>query len=562
VLLALAGTVLVGYRFGDSNHGITVPILKRMMDPSLYPGDVMVATGERFPTIFYRALALVLPGTGSIPPAFFALYVLSIAATLAGAYRIGRWAGGPAAGAVALLFAFPVRIGLAGEALYRVAFSHSHVASALVIWAMVWFLEGRRLLPLLVLSLGAYNHVLYSVYVLVPMLLVVLTERRQAGNRRTVTLMAAAVLPLLPIVGWSLAHSAPMTPQWLELLRLRSSLHSFPSAFIEDLPSAAALLALAALSLSRMGEDRRRLVMWFLIGVALQFVLGSVFTEYVPLKAVLQYQPHRSWRFLALLLQAIVAAGVVAGWREGGLARAIAAATAVVMFVPELTALLPVVLIAQAVAGRPSAATWARLLAAGVIVGIDGWGDPRPEWGFAADLIPRLSTSAVLAAAALALLIVVGIERGGAARRLLAAAAAAGAVFWLGPDVYARARARWEQGAWRDAQNWVRANTLRSAVVLTPPSQTGFRVFSERTVVGEWKDGTQQYFDDAFVREWGARMEALGGEQFPQLPDDQLRALARRFGASYLVLPLKPRHPGLADVYANRGFVVYRVDGR
>ena len=153
-----------------------MPILKRLMSPSLYPGDVMVATAEKFPTIFYRALGAILPGTEWIPLAFFVLYVVAIAATLAGAYRLGAWAGGPAAGVVALCFAFPVRIGLAGEALYRVAFSHSHLASALTIWAMVWFVEGRRFLPLLALSLGAYNHLLYSVYVLVPMTLVVLSE--------------------------------------------------------------------------------------------------------------------------------------------------------------------------------------------------------------------------------------------------------------------------------------------------------------------------------------------------------------------------------------------------
>src|SRR5688572_30153163 len=103
LLLAIAGTIVTGYRFGDSNHGITVPILKRLMDPSLYPGDVMVATAEAFPTVFYRALGLVLPGTGAIPAAFFVLYVISIAATLAGAYRIGRWAGGEAAGVLCLL---------------------------------------------------------------------------------------------------------------------------------------------------------------------------------------------------------------------------------------------------------------------------------------------------------------------------------------------------------------------------------------------------------------------------------------------------------------------------
>ena len=138
------------------------------MDPSLYPGDPMVATAEGFPTVFYRVLGAVLPGADGIPAAFFILYIVSIGATLAGAYRIGRWAGGPAAGVLCLLIAFPVRIGLAGEALYRVAFSHSHLASALTIWAIVWFLEGRRLLPLLVLSLGAYNHLLYSLYALMP----------------------------------------------------------------------------------------------------------------------------------------------------------------------------------------------------------------------------------------------------------------------------------------------------------------------------------------------------------------------------------------------------------
>ena len=101
------------------------------MDPGLYPGDAMVATAERFPTVFYRLLAAILPGTGSIPAAFFILYLLAVAATLAGAYRLGRWAGGPAAGALTVALAFPVRIGLAGESLYRVAFSHSHLASAL-----------------------------------------------------------------------------------------------------------------------------------------------------------------------------------------------------------------------------------------------------------------------------------------------------------------------------------------------------------------------------------------------------------------------------------------------
>jgi hypothetical protein len=561
LLAALASTILAGtpgYRFGDSNHGITVPILKRLADPILYPRDLMVATAERFPTVFYRALAALLPGPEAIPAAFFVLYLVAVAATLAGAYRIGRWAGGPAAGALALAFAFPVRIGLAGESLYRVAFSHSHLASALSIWAMVWFLEGRRVLPLLVLSLGAYNHLLYSAYVLVPMVLVVLWEAREVGRRRTLQRLAAAVLPLLPLAAWTLAQRAPMTPEWLALLRLRSSHHSFPSAFGEDLPAAAALLALSVLVVSRLGPDRRRLVAFFMVGTALQFVLGTLFTEIWPAKAVLQYQPHRAWRFLVLLLQAVVAAGVVAGWREGGLARAVAAATAAVMFSPGLEPLLPLIVLLQAAAGRPLALPWARLLAASVLVMITGWADREVLWSYPVDMLPRALNATVLGAAALGVVITVGRStprlRTGAT-----VAAALLAIAWLTPKAYASHRQRWESGAWRAVQDWVRTNTPSAAVLLTPPKEAGFRVFSERTIVGEWKDGTQQYFDDTFVKEWGARMEALG-DDYDKLPEDRLMELARRYGASYIVLPRQPPRRGLVLAYRNPSWAVYRAE--
>jgi hypothetical protein len=556
-LLAVAGTIVTGYRFGDSNHGITIPILKRLMDPTLYPGDVMVATAEKFPTVFYRALALVLPGPSAIPLAFFVLYLVAIAATLAGAYRIGRWAGGPAAGALCLLFAIPVRIGLAGEALYRVAFSHSHLASALTIWAIVWFLEGRRALPLLVLSLGAYNHLLYSVYVLVPMALAVLWEGWETRDRRrTAILLALAVVPLLPLVLWTLAHGAPMTREWLDLLRLRSAHHSFPSYFGSDLPDAVALLALAVLAASRAPADRKRIFAVFLVGTALQFVLGTLFTEYWPVKAVLQYQPHRVWRFVVLLLRAMAAAGIVDGYRAGGLARLSAIATGVILFLPGLEALLPLAVFAQAAVGL--AAPWARLLAVAIVASLTGWDDRQVTDTLTNENVRLLMHPLVLCSGALAMMILVARDLPDRGRQALATAAAVLTVCALLPYAYYVGRVRWESGSWRAAQNWVRENTPRDAVILTPPKEAGFRVFSERTIVGEWKDGTQQYFDDSFVREWGARMEILGDE-YAKLPDEQLLALAHRFGARYIVAPRRNRPRSLPRVYDNPGFEIYAV---
>jgi hypothetical protein len=559
LLVTLAGVDLVGYRFGDSNQGITIPILKRFMDSSLYRWDVMVATGERFPTIFYAALAAVLPGTEAIPAAFFVLYVLSVAAALAGVYRIGRWFGGPEAGILALLIAVPVRNGIANESLYRIQFSHSHLASALVIWAMVLFLEGRRVVPLLVLSLGAYNHVLYSLYVLIPCALVLLYEAREVGRRRTLLRAAAGVLPLLPFVVWTFLHRTPMTAEWLALLRLRSAHHSFPSFFGESLAAGAFLLALGTLTLSHLPRAKRAIVALFFAGFAIQFVLGTVFTEFVPVKAVLQFQPHRCWRFLMLILYGLAAAGVATGWRAGGMARVAAGVTSIILVNPQLEPLLPLAVLLQAAVGRPAAEPWARLTAVGILAALAGWDAPHLALRWEEYPLDALTSPTVLGAAALAVLVWVGRELGPAHRRWAALAAAAGTLLWLGPATYERKRARWESGPWRDVQNWVRLHTPKDAILVTPPQEAGFRVFSERTVVGEWKDGTQQYFDEGFANEWAARMEALGPDGYARLSDEQLTNIARRFGASFVVTPLRQRRPGLQERYRNNHYAVYGV---
>jgi hypothetical protein len=560
LLVALAGIDLVGYRFGDSNQGITVPILKRFMDPSLYRWDVMVATGERFPTLFYATLAALLPGKESIPAAFFALYVFSIAAALAGVYRIGRWCGGPEAGLVAFLIAVPVRNGIANESLYRVQFSHSHLASALVIWAMALFLEGRRIVPLLMLSIGAYLHALYSIYVLVPCVLVLLYEAHGVGRRRTLQRLAAAIVPVLPFLAWTFAHRTPMTEEWLALLRLRSSHHSFPSFFGDTLAAGAFLMALGTLTLSRLPREKRAVVSFFFVGFALLFVFGTVFTELVPLKSVLQFQPHRCWRFLMLILYGLAAAGVVAGWRAGGLARVAAAVTAFILVNPQLEPLLPVAVFAQAAVGRPASATWSRLLAVGVLVALAGWDGPHLALAWDQYPLDELTKPTVIGAAALAMLVLIGRELTASQRRWVAGLAAAGTVFWLGPDAYARKRPKWETGSWREVQDWVRLHTPKDAIFVTPPQEAGFRVFSERTVVGEWKDGTQQYFDEKFATEWAARMEALGPADYVKMSDDQLTQIARRFGASFVVVPTRRRgHPGLEEEYQNNHYAVYRV---
>ncbi len=64
------------------------------------------------------------------------------------------------------------------------------------------------------------------------------------------------------------------------------------------------------------------------------------------------------------------------------------------------------------------------------------------------------------------------------------------------------------------AQGWVDVTPAaprdaRERLVPDAREQGGFRINSERAVVGEWRDGTQLYFSPAFAKAWWERMNAL-----------------------------------------------------
>ena len=81
-----------------------------------------------------------------------------------------------------------------------------------------------------------------------------------------------------------------------------------------------------------------------------------------------------------------------------------------------------------------------------------------------------------------------------------------------------------------------------------PPGHDGFRVESERAIYGDWKDGTQAFFNVEVGREWMIRMQRLGyrsdmpvrgltgmevlDEAYRKLGHDELIDIADEIGSS------------------------------
>jgi len=125
---------------------------------------------------------------------------------------------------------------------------------------------------------------------------------------------------------------------------------------------------------------------------------------------------------------------------------------------------------------------------------------------------------------------------------------------------------------WINAQLWARDHTAIEAMFITPPEVEGFRIESERTIYGDYKDGTQMFFNPTFGKEWLTRMQSLGFTDYPtmsahyqQLNDNDFKRIALRVctgnqifvvthsGARMLMSPV---------VYKNDEFIIYQLSDK
>jgi hypothetical protein len=125
---------------------------------------------------------------------------------------------------------------------------------------------------------------------------------------------------------------------------------------------------------------------------------------------------------------------------------------------------------------------------------------------------------------------------------------------------------------WVDVQRWAAASTPIDALFLTPPDLEGFRSFSLRSHLVDWKQGTLSLLHPGFGAEWAERMRLLAprrldawpirnlARNYDALTAAEIQDLVTRFGITHVVVR-RPRALGLPMVYENPAFRVYATQG-
>ncbi len=564
VLIALFCTWWKGYHYGDSNQTVQIPIVKSYIDSELYPGDTLLSVRSRHTSLLYPIIGYLSPHVEAVEPVYFALHVLSLALMFSAGWAIARTVfPDPRVAAVVVFLMMAQIINLAAERSYATRFSHSDLAFALLLWSIYWFIRKRYLAAYVVCGVVFNLHGSYVLYVLCMFGLYHLVQERQGGFRHLMKPGIGFLVAALPTLAWTVWAMEPMTDEWLELLRIRSSHHSFPLTFsTQDYARYLVVLAFGVLSF-RDKPDAFHHRRFLLLGAALVplCILGVVFAHWIPIKAVLLAQFFRSTRFLTFIVLLYASHYFVKSWDRGLVPRiAVVLSALAFQFYPYLGFMLPALGLFLLTEPRSSQSSWRLTTVASFLLVGSLWGkfsiSDHLAIGFLGNEIQRMAAPHMMVLLALLAASRAVIQGRWALRAAVGVAAVVLLAVYSVPRIYYKLQQDYLGSGFVAVQLWARANTPKVATFLTPPDAPGFRVFSERPVVGEWKDGTMQYFGTDFARQWWQRQEDL--RDLEDLPPEGVMRLATKYGADYLVVPSTTLFP-FRKLYDEHGFAVYHL---
>ncbi len=537
-ILTFFSTISINqYQYGTFDHNISVPFLKSYIDGTLYPNDFLLAELPYFYTYFWPTLGLMIRYFElSIPIVFFVGYVASLYATFTFTYLIAIELFKSRTVAYLAMFFLLFSVPTVGDTnTLESLFLTRTVVLPVLLFAIYAYLKERYYLSYFLQGVAFIIHPLSTVYVCAILFAASIGTIKHIGVGRLMLGLGILLMCASPVLIWKALYPAPSLhlfeadPRWLDLLRLRSAHHVFPFEWpLLHFVQAALFLVGFYFTWKHKPTNTRQhtVVVWGTICVVALALAGVIFTEIYPLSVAIQFQFFRSFPFIAYIAFIYYAH----------------------YFVKELA----------------SSKNWAML--AFVTVCFAGL--------FIGEHIAKSASAIFFILISLPVIYYFMYRQGRKEYAIIGLVAvlgifAAGGYFMRGGFSINNAH----KSTWLNVQYWARENTKKHDAFIVPPHLEGFRVESERTIYGDWKDGTQMFFNPSFGFEWIRRMEKLGYtagvdlvKSYENLNEAQFISVAQeaqyKNNTVYMIM-MKDRAPLNFPVsYENEEFVVYKVSSK
>lgn len=531
--------ILNGYYFIEAPP-LIFTLAKIYGDSSLYQNDII--TTHSFKS-FLIPLFSLLDKLNILEPSVFILYSLSIFAVFATVFKLAKLVCiqrlSPYLVILFLLIDKPV---LGGINTLEPFFTYRIAATPLMLISLYFILQKRYLLPIILLGFSAYMHILSIIPAFIFLSFMIILECKL--NRRNIIYLLILSLVFTPVIIWILTymvnHPKPafITNNWLYAIKIRSAHHFFPitnkAGFNSIIIFISAVLVFFNFYINN--NEFKKKIYFLSILMILLCVLNFLVINFIPLTLLMQLQLYRSAFYFILFSMFFLADYLVEINKSNNWPR--------------------------------------RIIAIGIIVSISGnflhlflvfFLIALAQHIFNKKPLPIVRS--VMNILVLAILIfflqnnIASTETQQYGRRQLF-----GKIDLPENKNYSR---------WVKLQLWCKYNTFKEELFIIPPHREGFRFYSERGIVGNWKDGTLAIADPIFEKDWLGRMRDLRcldssrefgtaeppircKEGFNSLTENDILRLAEKYDAKYIVID-DTKELSFKKLYSDGEFKIYRL---
>jgi hypothetical protein len=510
-LLTLISPFIHGYYFGFIDQDFYLPYLNKILNPALYQNDYMFSQGHWAYSPFNYFIVFLKKITGlDLAGTDFLLFIITLWLLYLAIYSLTKtiYKKHEIAFLAVFLFIVPKWAAQIGHMTHQYYFVSRDLSLALSLLALNYLLRRRFISSFLLILVATFTNL--SIPVPVGLLWVWLWLKKQKK------------FPLFAFINLG------QNQAWLEILRERGT-YSFPhlwrwtswgnfGLFLSLLGTS--WLVLKDKLFSKYAYEMK-LFLKICAGV---FLFNFVITAIVPIIGLIQLQLVRTVNFIFIIALITFAA----------------ASYQLISFGPRLVKL-------------------AGLLA---VTGIYFWGDHLTGWHFVIIwtlpalliLFPRLLKLKSQRFSHLSLFLILVLLVNLFIKLIIIKPQVFWPYYWHYPNVSISVT---DFPNWLAIQVWAKQNTPPETVFLTPPSLHGFRSFSQRSIIGDLKDGAVVFYTWEYTKLWQDKMVTL--KNYTQFRESDFIKIQQQYPFQYLIVASS--HPALNFplVYRNSDFFIYKI---
>jgi len=595
--LLVAYLLTNSYIYGWDDQHLEIPILKHMIDPSLYKGDYYVESLTKYFTCWLYPLLAKFITVKQIPTTYLVLFLISRYFMFYWVYRIWLLISGSCFAAVSASLMFFL-LGRTEEFLYR-SFCHEEFSFIFMFAGLYYFYRERYILAALIFGVGVDFHAIYHLFPMLYMTAFLLFCHPKRFKMVFLTGLCF-VFTALPFLCWQIpisisrevAHPVP-AQEWIPLYLL-----SCPQNFLfGDTPlkdvlgnihlwwaKSAQYLLLTGLFVFHLVFNplfRRDHKVHAVVGVSWILIGVVYFFDYIhPSRFVLDLNLVRVEQYVRFFMMGYTTIWAVEQVQSQRPLLALAAAALILATgMTDLFALCWLTLLAMMFsfnAALQSGKVWKKLLAiafcVAAVVLIQVLLGELKSFAYMPWILEKFKRN--MAGMVVVFVLLLFMPRILWLRRLLIIIPLAGAFISFGTYHYHYLQNKihstgfWQlQRNWEDMQRYVRDHTPKDALVMTPYNTDvgGFRIQSERKVLVCDRDCGIIGFDYAAAVEWQKRIKDI--EEFRIYTDKPVTHAVLtgifKYKVDYIVFMSyyapKEDNALLKKVYQNEVFSLFQV---